>query len=212
MSDSTKLKFALTLQGFCPLFVLIFLRYLNRFRLIIELARQLFHGEFCAILVGIRNPEAGGAFLIVFSLVWCLATTLFTLIFPTLWKADFSSKGEIIDIVQEKKDCGIIFLTTFLIPLLADDVSSWGDLLYFSGLLLIMIALLYKTELYCQNPVLALFNYRIYEFKVQQPREDLSADTTYIGIAKTGHLANHIAFKRKHVAGNVYLVEKEGGE
>ena len=209
LSDSTKLKFALTLQGFCPLFVLIFLRYLNRFHLIIKLARQLFHGEFGAILVGIRHPEAGGSFLIVFSLVWCLVTTLFTLIFPTLWKADFSSKGEIIDIVQEKKDCGIIFLTTFLIPLLADDVSSWGDLFYFSGLLLIMIALLYKTELYCQNPVLALFNYRIYEFKVQQPWEDLSADTTYIGIAKTGRIANHIAFKRKHVAGNVYLVEKE---
>ena len=61
MSDSTKLKFALTLQGFCPLFVLIFLRYLNRFHLIIELARRLFHGEFGAILIGIRHPEAGGS-------------------------------------------------------------------------------------------------------------------------------------------------------
>lgn len=57
----------------------------------------------------------------------------------------------------------ILFLTTYIIPLLSFDVSN-GKYLLLLVVLLISIGIIYiKTNLFYANPTLALLNYRIYK-------------------------------------------------
>jgi len=114
--------------------------------------------------------------------------------------------------VQEIKNVNyehILFLTTYIIPLLSFDISNIRYLLLLFLLLVIICAIYIQTNLFYANPTLALLGYHIYEMTGSRKKE-LETETykNIIVITKTNislndevqllFLSDNIYFGRKY--------------
>ena len=201
-----KLKWSLVLQSFAPLFVLLFIRHVGHFGLIRRFASSLLKGDFSAFQKAFRSPAFGDVAISTVSFIWVVLAVLFACVFRTIQYSGFEETGEKITIVTEKKDSGVLFLATFVLPLLVDDVSTLRALVFFCIMLAMTIYLFMKSDLFYQSPVLTALNYNVFDFQFQNPRNDVRENTTYIGCCKGALPNENEPIKRRYIADNVFLI------
>lgn len=70
-----------------------------------------------------------------------------------------------IEEIKSKKQEPLIFLMTYIFPILGSDISSNKGLIKSLFLIILIGSILLKTEYYCYSPTLSLLGYKIYEIK-----------------------------------------------
>lgn len=96
------------------------------------------------------------------------------------WKD--KSGGYEIKNVEEDKEASLNFFLTLIIPLLIDNVSTIQGAITFACILFIICVLLYRTNLFFANPILALLGYHLYSFRFEQSKQ--MGEGKYIGLSK----------------------------
>ena len=197
MIEDRKLKLFLIIQSFSPLFLLLLLKHGGLLITIFFRRKDVF--DFCI------GEHVGNIIITCISIIWLVFLVVVVIGFRSYQTGNFSSKGEHIIILSEKKDSGALFLVTFILPLLVDDLNGVSDILFFVMLLIIVIILLTRSDLFYQNPVLTFFKYKVFEFRFENPIENSFASKTYIGISKNELPDETKAIKRKYIAGDVFF-------
>ena len=206
MQEDKKLKCFLVLQSFCPLFLLIFIQHVGHFYLVFRFFKGVFRGDWSVFGKMVKSAAIGDIVISVFCIIWFVITVIIALGFRNYQNSNFAHNGETIVIISEKKDSGVMFLMTFILPLLVDDVSTPREFIFFFVLLAMVIYLFMRSDLFYQNPVLVALNYKTYEFQFVTPYQDIQENKTYIGMTKGSLPCDRAAIKRKYIADDVFLV------
>ena len=102
--------------------------------------------------------------IMVFCLAWILSALWCFIQFKAFYFTDKETGYSVIS-VHEDEDAGLNFFITLIIPLLLDDVDSIQGALTFLIIVLMLCALLARTNLFYANPVLTLIGFRVYRFQ-----------------------------------------------
>ena len=207
--EDKKLKCYLILQSFCPLLILMFVKHFddNHFELVLRFFTFVFEGDFSVFSKAINNSAIGDVIISFLSVLWVLLTVLVAIGFRDVQTTNLDSHGENITNVVEINDSGATYLMTFILPLLVDDVSTIRGMIFFAVLFIMVIFLLIKSNLVYQSPILALFNYKVFEFQFMSPHgSDIDANKTYIGLSRDSLPSSKRIIKRRYIADNVFLV------
>ena len=206
LKEDKKLKLFLVLQSFCPLFLLIFIQHVGHGELILRFLGSIIHDDWSVLGRSCKSNFLGDIVITTICILWFLITAFVALGFRNLQNSSYDHHGETIIIRSEKKDSGVTFLVTFVLPLLVDDVSTPRKFIFFIILLTMVIFLLMKSDLFYQNPVLVALRYKTYEFQFVTPYKDVQDNKTYIGLSKDRLPFEGAAVKRKYIADDVFLV------
>lgn len=211
MKENHALKRSLMLQSFAPLFVLLLIKHVYPIRMIVLI------GKFFSALKGkglqavqraLQHPLFWDFVIVAICLIWIAITGLVALGFKGMQESGFVSKGENVVVSDDKKDAGISYLVSFVLPLLVDEVTGLREFVFFLSMLTMVLCLLIRSNLFYQNPLLTLLGYRVCTFKVVNPAEDLQpyAMMELIGITRGATIAHKAPIKRKYIADNVFLI------
>ena len=134
-------------------------------------------------------------------LLWIILSVVFLLVFKDLQTNRFSG-GKRIENVEYEDDVSLNFFASFLMPLLM-DVSKWQEFLVFFGMLGMIFALMSKSNLFYQNPILMILGYRCFTYSYQ------GKEQRFIGITKGNKLDTARKVKQKKIADDVYWIYNE---
>ncbi len=135
--------------------------------------------------------------------LWLVSSFIIFIEFNAFKWADKKSGYEVI-ILEDKEDASLNFFLTLIIPLLLDDVVSLQGALTFAFLILLILLLLYRTNLFYANPILALLGYKVYRFKFKDNPEMLAE--CYIGLSNGAISNNGIEYKK--ITNNVIYIKE----
>lgn len=209
MREDKKLKLFLVLQSFCPLFLLIFIRHVGHIAHVIRFFSSFFPWDWAVMRRAWRSNSLGDVIITMLCMTWFLMTVIIARGFKNLQDSGYDHYGEMIVIDSEKKDSGVTFLFTFILPLLVDDVSTLRGFIFFIVLLTMVISLLIRSDLFYQNPVLNVLGYKSYEFQFINPYQDVKKGKTYFGLSKGRVPLEDTLIKRKYIADDVFLIYNE---
>lgn len=165
------MKQKLIILSICPLFILTFIQHFPWTKMKIVFSNS-------------NNPNIITQNLSLFiglsiCLIWILASAVIYLNFKFFIKYDRTEGFEVKDIVEEK-EAGLMFFLTLILPLLVNEIEEVNGLISMIAIVAIIVLLLSKTNLYYQNPILAILNYRVYRFRFKGNSN--VKDIEYIGI------------------------------
>ena len=206
MQENKKLKRYLVLQSFAPLFGLILIKHIGHFDLIKKFFICLPEQGLDTFSTAFQSAALGDVIISMVSIVWIVAAVIVGIAFRGFEKIKFEHHGEAIQIGSEREDTGVTFLVTFLLPLFVDDVSTLRGFIFFSVMLGMVIFLLMRSNLFCQNPVLVALGYKTFEFQFLTPYKDVKENKTYIGISYGFIPVEEAAIKRKYIADGVFII------
>lgn len=209
MQEDNKLKRLLILQSFCPLFLLVFIQHVGHFSFVYRFFVGVYHRDFSVLVDAINGSAIGDVIITFFCIIWFIITAVVAFGFRSIQEFSFDHYGETIVVKSEKKDSGVSFLVSFILPLLVEDVSTFRGFIFFIALLTMVIFLLVRSDLFYQNPVLVALKYKTYEFQFVTSYTDVKKDRTYIGLSKGEIPSEKAAIKRKYIADNVFIVYNE---
>ncbi|KAF5049674.1 hypothetical protein DSECCO2_437410 [anaerobic digester metagenome] len=207
-----KLKFKLIIQSFAPLFALILIKYFDCH--VITSAelffRKLFHGDIGVFLRVWLNECFGVFFVSILSVGWIISAMIALWQFRDVQMSGFTDAGDKVAIEEELTESGIIFFMTFVFPLLLDDLTTLRGFLLFSGILALIFLLMWKTNLYYQNPILTILGYKVYRIHFLQ-ESGRDPGKKYIAICKKKLDVNKIV-KWKIVSDDVLLIYNKNAQ
>ncbi|CAI3615514.1 hypothetical protein [Clostridium neonatale] len=141
---------------------------------------------------------------LVICLIWLLSSICVYIQFRFFFKYGRDS-GYTIKDLKEEKEAGLNFFLALILPMMNNDISKFNVLLSFITLIFIIVLLLYKTNLYYQNPILIIAGYKIYKFKFVN-NEELGL-YEYIGISfDKVDGSNSIEYKK--IEDNVLIIKQ----
>lgn len=137
-------------------------------------------------------------------IIWVICSAV--IFFEFIWFQKYDTVGgyEVKNVVEEK-DAGLNFFLTLILPLLVNDITSWNGLIVMLCLVVIIVCLLSKTNLYYQNPVLVILKYKVYRFDFID-NERLKSQR-YIGLTRENlEEGNFITYKQ--IEDNILIVRR----
>ena len=200
----TKLKRQLMVTSFLPLFFLLAIKQVDPKNDLV-----LFKKFFCQyksmgfeIIPKVFFHDSFWRMLtLLICLLWIILSVVFLLVFKDLQTNRFSG-GKRIENVEYEDDVSLNFFASFLMPLLM-DVSKWQEFLVFFGMLGMIFALMSKSNLFYQNPILMILGYRCFTYSYQ------GKEQRFIGITKGNKLDTARKVKQKKIADGVYWIYNE---
>lgn len=121
------------------------------------------------------------------------------------WAGKNKERGYEIKDVKEDKEASLNFFLTLIIPLLLDNISTIQGAITFIFILLIICVLLYRTNLFFANPILALLGYHLYEFSFKENKE--FGDKKCLGLCK-GKVSSEQSIEYKIISNNVLYIRR----
>ena len=210
MKDNLRIKRSLVIQSFAPLFLLLTIKYMNMslyWSLICKFFSEIKQSGVSTIIKAYRHPTFGGLFIFILGLVWLIITISITFGFKGIQNSGFKSCGERITIAKNETEGSAMFMVTYVIPLLTDDVSSIHGLVAFILMLAMIITLLINSKTFYNNPILTVLKYKIYSFKFIYPDTDIvDPNAEYICITRGEKISTEATIKRKHISDGVFLI------
>lgn len=209
-TENLILKRSLMLQSFAPLFALLAIKYFSPamfWHLTVSFVKLFLDKGMVAVPIAVANKNFGSFLIFMISLMWLLATFIVAIGFTGMQKSGFRSAGEKISIVGSPDAGDGIFLVTYILPLMINDVSSIRKLISFLLLLSTVIVVLIDSDTFYQNPVLSVMKYRTFTFKFVNPASDIKhSNRVYVGITHGAPIAEDAIIKRKYISDGVFLV------
>lgn len=136
--------------------------------------------------------------------IWIILAGWYYVIFMAFKFTDKKS-GYTIKIIDEDEEASLNFFMTLIIPLLIDEVHSIQGALTLLIIIILMCILLFKTSLFYANPVLAIFGYSMYIFKLENNIE--CPKDEYIGLSRS-KINNKCAIEYKKITDKVFYIRE----
>ena len=210
MLENLNVKRSLVLQSFSPLFFLILIKNINIFLFANLFAKFFMVGGqegVRVVSIVLNHPQFGKFAISIISIIWLLATVIISLGFRGYHSSGFRSAGETITVTESPNDGGATFLVTYVLPLLTDNVNSARGLLVFITMLIMVIMLLTRSNMFYQNPILCTMKYRTFTFVFNNPSSDIrDKKKTYVGITQGVPIIHEELIKRKYIADGVFFI------
>ena len=208
--ENLKVKRSLIVQSFAPLFLLLAIKYSHicqYYRFICIFFDEIKNDCWKTIASAIQHPSLWGMIVFSISIAWLIATIIIALGFKGIQNNDFIAAGEQIIVAEKETDGGAIFLVTYVLPLLMDDIDSWRSFLVFFVLLIMIVALLIHSKNFYNNPILTLLQYKTYTFKFLNPADDIeNAEEEYVAITCGKGISEEATIRRKYITDGVFLI------
>ena len=154
------MKNKLLLQSLCPLFIIVMIQNINW---------AITNGE--GKFLGITNLIKINIISII-----CLILILLSLFFFISF-GKFRKKGlenpETIEEVKNINETNLSFFITYILPLVTMNMTDFKSILVFIIIMLFIVVLLAKTDLYYANPVLSFVGYNIFQIKTSKKSYDV---------------------------------------
>ena len=151
----------------------------------------------------------------IICMVWIFYALLSIRSFKNLQTSNFSSQGEKLQDMNQISDSGVTFFMTYVLPMVLDDIGTWKGFIVFVLLMAMLYALMWKTNLYYQNPVLTILGYNIVSFEFDHTELSDFEDEECIGITRDSinkDIKNEDVMKRQYIADNVFLIYNDAPE
>ena len=210
MKDNVRLKRSLIVQSFAPLFFLLTIKHFDvtlHCELIYKFFTSVKQNGFITLLKVFDHPAFGSLFVSVIGILWLIIALVIALGFNGIQNSGFEASGEKIVVFEYHNDGSAMFLVTYILPLLTDDLSTCRSLVVFVLTLIMIIALLINAKTFFQNPILAALNYKTFVFKFNNPDSDVKcSEKEYVGITRGKDIKEDITVKRKHISDGVFLI------
>ncbi len=149
------LKMSLLFQSIFPLILIVF--GINTYNLVCDFYDKsidinIYH--YCLIV-----------FLAV--LLILIVLTIISFLLTKNFKCYGEELPETIEKVAGNNEIGLEFFMTYIVSLIMSDLTNIGKIIAFIVVLIIMIILIYKTDLYFINPILIVLGYNFYNIETQ---------------------------------------------
>lgn len=144
----------------------------------------------------------------LFCLLWIIYSIYSVRKFEKSQRANFVSEGESLIDIEKISDSGVTFFMTYVLPMAMDDLDTWKGLIVFGILMAMLFALMWKTNLYYQNPVLTVLGYEVFSFKYDTTQLTEYRGKECIGITRTTVSVGH-SIKRQKISDNVFLIYED---
>ena len=212
MTNNLHLKRGLIIQSLSPVFFLLIIRHLHLdyWHLVCRFLSCIAISPGETIMKAFMHPRFGELLVVICGFILCFDSVISIPAFKGVQEAGFESHGEMVNVIGEQKDAAASFLMTFILPLLIDELGSPQYWVSYVFLIAVVCAVLCQSNLYYQSPVLAIFGYRVFKFKVLNPADRLEENREYIGITKKNMITEEAAIIWKHISDDVFLVYNEG--
>ena len=202
MKENRHLKLLLILQSFLPLYILVIIRCfsVDRGKLIIDYFSELFHGNFGIIGTALTHTEIYATGLLCLCFLLLVASLCIYFLFKSIQTYGFQEESKKIVHETDLTENSVVFFVTYITPFVLDDIGECRGFFSFITIIFLLFLLMYKTNLYYQNPFLTLLGYRSFYFHFKDD-DDKSA----IAITN-GDIQFDKPIKRKRISDDVYLV------
>lgn len=195
-----KLKYQLMLQSLSPLALLTIIRNFSFVQPSIETGNNIEY------LTEIFRENRILIIVMLLCIAWLIGALLSWIAFASFKWVDKKSGYELVDVV-EKEDASLNFFMTMIIPLLIDDVDTIQGAITFFIIVILMCALLGRTNLFYANPVLAMFGYRVYDFTFKD--NTIYQKERCIGVCKGKISKTPKCFEYKPITDNVIYIKEQ---
>ena len=201
MKENRILKWLLIIQSFVPLFFLILIRCADSSvrNLIKIFFQRIFSGDFSALQIAVHHQCIYAAFLTISSAALFLFGAAIILFFWPTQKSGFEEVKKPIEAFEDISENSVAFFVTYITPLVLSDITKSKGFWSFAFICVLLLLLMRNTNLYYQNPFLAILGYKTFTFQFKNEEEK------YIAITK-GHFDPKRTIKRKMISDNVYLI------
>lgn len=136
-------------------------------------------------------------------LIWVMCALLYFLNFAAFKWSDKESGYTITNVVEEE-GAGLSFFLTLIVPLIIDNVNTLQGFTSFLLIVIIICVLLYRTNLFYANPILALLGYRVYKFTFME--NSAFGSTECIGLCK-GKIQNGQSIEYKKITETILYIK-----
>lgn len=210
MTDNPAMKRALIMQSFAPLFLILLIKYFDfkLFHLCKKFYEIILSNPICALTKAVSHSAFVTLILELFCLLWIIYSVYSVRKFEKSQRANFVSVGESLIDIEKISDSGVTFFMTYVLPMAMDDLDTWRGLFVFGILMVMLFALMWKTNLYYQNPVLTVLGYEVLSFKFETTQLTEYNGKECIGITRSTVSVGH-SIKRKKISDNVFLVYED---
>ncbi len=202
-----KLKWKLIIQSFLPLSILVAIKNIK-----IEIwgslgnfFRRLFEGDIAVLVEVYKHPHTWTFLLVLISIFVTVSGCIAIWQFREVQFSGFTDAGEKVRIEEEITDSGITFFMTFILPLMMDDIDSMKDFIVYAGIILMVVVLMAKTNLYYQNPVLTLLGYKLYKIKFENSSLSECENKHFVAVCRA-KLDEKKIVKWKYISDNICLM------
>lgn len=210
MADNLLMKRKLIMQSFAPLFLILLVKYFDceLCRLLISFLKMLFYTPIAALNRAVHHSLFITMLLEIFCLIWVIYSAYGIKSFNASQRANFTSKGESLKDIVKISDSGVTFFMTYVLPMAMDDLNTFKGIFVFGILMAILFALMWKTNLYYQNPVLTVLGYEVFSFQFETTQLSEYRDKECIGITR-GIVRTEHSIKRQKISDNVFLIYED---
>ena len=210
MTDNSVMKRALIMQSFAPLFLILLIKYFDfkLFYLCKRFFETILSDPISTLTKSISHSEFVALLLELFCLLWIIYSACSLRSFEKSQRANFVSEGESLIDIEKISDSGVTFFMTYVLPMAMDDLDTWKGLVVFGILMAMLFSLMWKTNLYYQNPVLTVLGYEVFSFKFETTQLIEYNEKECIGITRSTVSVGH-SIKRQKISDNVFLVYED---
>lgn len=211
MTENKTIKRKLIIQSFMPLFVILGIKnfdmdILKTYASFIDcllnkdwriLSRIPFHPLFltCAFEC--------------MCVIWIIVALFSILEFNKMQTANFVSQNESITECENISDSSVAFFMTYVLPMIMDDIGTVKGFLIFMLLMTMLWVLMWKTNLYYQNPILTILGYEIISFKFEHTQLLSFQEKCCVGITRKTNIDDGMHVKRQYIADNVFIIYRD---
>ena len=210
MDENKSIKRKLIMQSYMPLYVILAVKNfdVNMLILAAKLIKHLQRGNFKIIYHIFKNPFFLSCVFEMISIIWIICALFSIYEFTVMQHANFTSQNESIKQCEKVSDSGVTFFMTYVLPMVMDDIGTVKGFLIFSLLMGMLCILMWKTNLYYQNPILTILGYDIISFEFEHTELSCFRETC-IGITRNTNARNGMYIKRQYIADNVFLIYED---
>ena len=210
MTDNLSMKRALIMQSFAPLFLILLIKYFDC--RLPHLCRAFFTVMLkepeMALIKLIHHPLLITAVLEVLCFLWIIYSIYSVRYFEKSQRSNFVSMGESPINIEKIQDSGVTFFMTYVLPMAMDDLDTLQGFIVFAILMAMLFALMWKTNLYYQNPVLTILGYEIFSFEFETTQLAQYEEKKCIGITR-GNVEEGDNIKRQIISDNVFIIYED---
>ena len=210
MADNSAMKRALIMQSFAPLFLILLIKYfdIKLFGSCERFGKIILKNPILALSKAVSHSIFVTLLLEFFCLLWIIYSVYSIRSFAKSQWANFVSEGESLIDIEKISDSGVTFFMTYVLPMTMEDLDTWKGFFVFGILMIMLFALMWKTNLFYQNPVLTLLGYEVFSFKFETTQLTEYSEKECIGITR-GIVGRGNSIKRQKISDNVFLIYED---
>ena len=134
-----------------------------------------------------------------------VAGILIYLYFNKVQTVGFTDHAEKISVSNDTTETSAAFFVSYVMPMFLENIIELKGFLCFVIMMMLLIMLMRNTNLYYQNPILAVLGYKTFGFKFSETSDIALKSKDYIAITR-GKIDETKIVKRKYIADNVFLI------